>query len=67
MNIFVNNNEYHFSSPLLTLAQLAEELNFNTSAANVTVNGKTVSKILWLTTYLTDGDGVTVTPTEGEV
>ena len=60
MNIFVNNKEYHSPSPILTMAQLADELNIGQTEASVAVNDKRVSKSQWHTTFLTDGDVVTI-------
>ncbi len=60
MIIFINEKEYHFGGPDLTVAQLADDRKLSPSEAAVDVNDKRVSKIQWHTTHLSEGDRVTI-------
>ncbi|MDE6341336.1 MAG: MoaD/ThiS family protein [Muribaculaceae bacterium] len=42
------------------MSQLADELNIGQTEASVAVNNKRVNKSQWHTTFLTDGDMVTI-------
>lgn len=60
MKITVNQKEIQFPAAILTLAQLAEELNLQPSGVAIAVNSKVVRKTSWGITHLSDGDKVTI-------
>ena len=60
MKLLVNNQEFHSNSERLTVAELVNEMHIHTAGIAVAVNNKVVRKMNWTTTFLSDGDNITV-------
>lgn len=60
MKILLNQKEISFSSNQISVAELIESNKLPSIGIAVAVNNKVVRKAKWISTYLQDGDSVTV-------
>ena len=60
MKLFVNQKEYNVYSDRLTVEELLNELQSLKPGVAVAVNDKVVRKVNWNSTFLTEGDQITV-------
>ncbi|MDE7401901.1 MAG: sulfur carrier protein ThiS [Muribaculaceae bacterium] len=60
MKIFVNQKEFLANSESLTVEQLLNEIQSLKAGVAVAVNNKVVRKAYWDSTFLAEGDHITV-------
>ena len=60
MKLSVNQKEFHTDSDQLTVTELLNKIQSLKPGVAVAVNDKVVRKVLWDSTYLAEGDQITV-------